>query len=949
MIVARPVPAVTELLERRAAAAPHAVAAAVAERHVLTFGDWERRANALARGLVERGVAPGDHLLVVYDLAGWTELAVAWMGARKAGAATVVLAPPLGRFELDRIVADWGAVGVVCDAGLKPALERGWVACPAQLEAGQAVSPLAGPPPGAPPDRAYVSGPLRRPQLVSAAQCELPGGPVSLVHAFPPGTTAAGAALALPLHHPGAIAVALPRFDPEQLCRLLVDQRFPRLGLPRAVAEGLLASGALQDADLSSVTHVVLASTPGLDLFTRLGRCFPAASLVTLEGPRDPEGSLDAEGEPAPLASSQEGMVWHEQLVPGCQNLPALARRYRGPLDVGALERALGEILRRHHALRTTFHLVAGQLRQVVSPWRPLALPVIDLAPSTGADVEAEVTAVVADASRRPFDLVRGPLFEPVLLRLSHDDHVLVIRVHHSVYDDWSVGPFRRELSSLYTSLVTGTDPALPDLPVQLADVARIQHRVSSGASGADELAWWRRHLAGAPLGLQLPLGDPDLPPGHPSRPPDGPVVHQLPPGLVTQARTLAAQHRATLFMTMLGAFCLLLRRDIGQDDVLLSTVVANRDRTEVEGLIGCLTKKVLLRVRLEEDACLAEALARVRTALLESLAHQVLPFETVLQGVLGPQAAAHGLVPAVTVVFQGETPEPRRAKVALPGLTTVGFETSTTTGRSHFAAGPPGRSPVEAPWGGGLYLGTFLILSLNETDEGLRWVARGAFHPPAVVRLLDRYQALLADAVAHPHRPASQLRVEVAGEGRSRVDGGTLGFRGFAVEPARIEAALATCAGVTEAAVVVQPGPGREPRLVAYVVPAGRPPTLEELRRAVWERLPGYAWPAAAVMVPLLPRGSDGGLDHHALPPPVEGPTSPPSPEARVLEASWVDARASDGQGNYWQQPSFLEAVAAAAAAGLPVRLQQVARCRTVQALATAVATEPDPERDRP
>ncbi len=122
--------------------------------------------------------------------------------------------------------------------------------------------------------------------------------------------------------------------------------------------------------------------------------------------------------------------------------------------------------------------------------------------------------------------------------------------------------------------------------------------------------------------------------------------------------------------------------------------------------------------------------------------------------------------------------------------------------------------------------------------------------------------------------------------------------------------------------------------------MPVAEAPTLEELRRAVWDRLPGYAWPAA-VMVPALPRRPDGSLDQAALPATADGPTPPPSPEARLLAANWAEAGGDGGPGNYWQRFSFLDALAAAAGAGLPVTPQQVARCRTVEALATAVASQ--------
>ncbi|HEX2272742.1 MAG TPA: AMP-binding protein, partial [Acidimicrobiales bacterium] len=155
---------------------------------------------------------------------------------------------------------------------------------------------------------------------------------------------------------------------------------------------------------------------------------------------------------PVPVAASQEGIIWHEQFALGSQNLPPLVRRYRGPLDARVFETALGEIVRRHEPLRTTFELHEGRPVQEVAPPSPLSLPVRDLTDLPAGEQDDALAQALSDAGR-PFDLVAGPLFEPTLLRLGGEDHIAVFRVHHSVYDDWSVSVFRRELSTLYAAL----------------------------------------------------------------------------------------------------------------------------------------------------------------------------------------------------------------------------------------------------------------------------------------------------------------------------------------------------------------------------------------------------------------------------------------------------------------------------------------------------------------
>ncbi|MEN3314788.1 MAG: hypothetical protein V7605_1022, partial [Acidimicrobiaceae bacterium] len=492
----------------------------------------------------------------------------------------------------------------------------------------------------------------------------------------------------------------------------------------------------------------------------------------------------------APVAFSQEGMLWQEQFVPGSQNLPPLVRRFRGPLRVDVLEAAIDEIVRRHEPLRSRFELRDGRPVQIVAPHRAVPLPVHDLSAFGPADRDAELASALAHAGR-PFDLVGGPLFTPALFRFAPDDHVVVFRVHHSVYDDWSVSVFRRELSALYAAFAAGEPSPLADLAVGFTEFSRNQRRRLAGPVGAAQLAWWKSHLAGAPWCAQLPIDDPDRAEGSPQRS-ARPVTVELSAELHARVRSLARRRRATPFMAMLAAFEVLVHRYTGQDDLLTASVVANRNRPELEPMIGCFTKKILLRQDMSGDPTFAEVLDRTRLSVLGALPNQDLPFETVLQETLGAAAAEHGLAPYVGVMFQGVTPQVD--DVVLPGLTTTGYDTSATTTRAHFAAGDD-EAPLDGdgdgdaaeagtpdyvrPWGDGLYAGTFLILSLVETPEATSLVARGAFHRPAVERLLDSFVTLLGDIVDDPERPVSGLRLLTDDQQRHLVDtGGVAGSR---------------------------------------------------------------------------------------------------------------------------------------------------------------------------
>lgn len=525
-----------------------------------------------------------------------------------------------------------------------------------------------------------------------------------------------------------------------------------------------------RDADFFALGGDAAAAAAVLRLLEdAFGLRVPAEALLaapTISGLADalarlrarPAAGADLAGSAAPVAFSQEGMLWHELFAPGSQNLPGLARRYRGPLDIAALSRAIDEIVRRHGALRTSFELREGRPVQVVRPHHSLELPVHDLTELGEAERAEAVADAVAQAGGRSFDLVEDPLFVPTLLRLGEHDHVLVIRTHHSVFDDWSVGVFRRQLAKLYNAFAAGNASPLPEPAPQFADFSKRQRASLAGPAGTRELAFWRRELHDAPLTVQLPVDDPAAPAGTPQ--PGGETVERrLASDLHQRLRELSRRERASVFMTLLAGFGVLIQRYTGQADLLIATVVANRNRTELEGMIGCFTKKVTLRLRLDGDPTFTELLARVRTALLEALSHQDLPFEAVVQDVLGADAAAHGVVPHIPIMFQGVTPH---QELVLEGVQSAGLETAARAGRAHFMAGPEDRAGElpPLPWGAGMYAGTFVILTVDESEAGLSCTARGALHPPAVRDLLERFVTLLGDIAADPSRPISELAV---------------------------------------------------------------------------------------------------------------------------------------------------------------------------------------------
>ncbi len=336
-----------------------------------------------------------------------------------------------------------------------------------------------------------------------------------------------------------------------------------------------------------------------------------------------------ADGRPAPLSFAQQRLWLLDLLEPGstAYNMPLLAR-LRGDLAPAVLAASLGEIVRRHDALRTTFHSADGVPVQVVSPPAGFPLPQIDLSALAEPAKEREAERLAADVTR-PFDLARGPLVRALLLRLRSRDHLLFLDVHHIVADGWSFGVLFRELAALYGALLAGEPSPLPELPIQFADFAVWQRDWLQGEVLAEQLGYWRQRLAGSPPALELPT-DRLRPAVQTHR---GTFLrHDLPRQLAASLRELSRREGVSLFMTLLAGFVLLLSRLAGQDDVVVGSPSAGRGRVEVEGLIGLFLNTLVLRTDLSADPTFRELLGRVREVVLGAYQYQELPFEKLIE-----------------------------------------------------------------------------------------------------------------------------------------------------------------------------------------------------------------------------------------------------------------------------------------------------------------------------
>jgi amino acid adenylation domain-containing protein len=344
--------------------------------------------------------------------------------------------------------------------------------------------------------------------------------------------------------------------------------------------------------------------------------------------------------QPIPLSASQKAIWFFQELSPGMRSYNFQAAiRFRGTLDVTALERALGEIVRRHEIFRTVFRAVDGEPRQLVQePWT-VSLPVTDLRDLPEAQREKELERILRCEFLKPFFLGELPLIRWTLYRTSNDEHVLAAVEHHFVHDGWSFGVFLRELATLYAAFAQGRPSPLEPLELQFADYAVWQRRWLQSADAARQLDYWKRKLDGLPPVLELPADHP--------RPAEmsfqgRSLRYRLPPELARQAQEFSRRHGVTLYVTLMAAYQALLHRYTGAADFAVGGGVANRNDRAAEQVIGMIVNTVALRADVAGDPTGEELLRRVREATYEAYANRELPFGEVVEAVQPERRLSH-------------------------------------------------------------------------------------------------------------------------------------------------------------------------------------------------------------------------------------------------------------------------------------------------------------------
>ncbi|WP_438019494.1 amino acid adenylation domain-containing protein [Sorangium sp. So ce315] len=441
-----------------------------------------------------------------------------------------------------------------------------------------------------------------------------------------------------------------------------------------------------------------------------------------------------------PLSFAQQRLWFLDQLDPesATYNVPA-ALRLRGAIDPEALGRAIAEVVRRHEVLRATLHTVDGRpvqrFHDAPDAW---PLPLVDLSGLPAPEREASARRRASDEAARPFDLERGPLLRASLFRLAPDEHLLLVTLHHIASDGWSLGVLAHELTAAYEAFARKEQPELRALPVQYADYAVWQRQELTEDLLQAEREVWRRRLDGAPP-LELPTDHP-RPAARSSRG----RTHRfaLPRDLAAALRRRSQELGATLFMTLLAGFQVLLHRYSGQDDFCVGTPVAGRGRTELEPLIGLFVNTLVLRARLDGDPRFEELVGRVKADAIEAYAHQDLPFEIVVDALGVERDLSRN--PLFQVMFALQNVPP-------PALSMPGVEVS----------------PVELDVEQARFDLTLFLTESGDAIEGAIEFDLDLFDPGTVARLAGHYETILRAAAAEPAARVAELPLLTPAERR--------------------------------------------------------------------------------------------------------------------------------------------------------------------------------------
>ncbi|WHZ27752.1 MAG: non-ribosomal peptide synthetase [Nitrospira sp.] len=432
---------------------------------------------------------------------------------------------------------------------------------------------------------------------------------------------------------------------------------------------------------------------------------------------------------PLPLSYSQQRMWLLYRLAPEstAYNMP-FASRQMGRLDKAALRSTIDSICSRHEAFRTTFMMRDEGPVQMIHPFRSPHWVEVDLRHLPSEQRRQQAARLVEQEANQPFDLEKGPLARFLLIEVEPEDHVLVLTMHHIIGDQWSFGIIGHEFAIFYNAFCRGEVPSTKPIPLQYADYAVWQRRCLTDDRLSAQSDYWQTKLAG--------LSKLSLPTDYPR-----PVVQtfngshcmlELPTSLIERLKQFSAEHNATVFMTLLACFQILLSRYSGQTDVAVGSPIANRTQSAVESIIGSFVNTLVLRTDLSADPTFVELMARVRITALEAYANQDFPFDKLVETM--HSARDHSSAPLVQVLFN--VPNAPIGEINVQGLSWVPFEVETQAAQFDLSL------TIETEFSRRAYL-TF------NTD---------LFEPQTAERMLGQYKTLLRSALANPQSKLSEL-----------------------------------------------------------------------------------------------------------------------------------------------------------------------------------------------
>ena len=471
------------------------------------------------------------------------------------------------------------------------------------------------------------------------------------------------------------------------------------------------------------------------DLLKRLETLSPEKRELVLQKLKKQQQSpllaLVPREQPLPLSFAQQRLWFIDQLEgENCVYNVPFFWQISGLLNISALEKAIAEIIQRHEVLRTSFSVVDESPIQVIHPHPQLKMQILDWRQLTEADQLSKAQQLAAKELQQPFDLSNPPLLRVKLLQLADQSHLLLLVIHHIVCDGWSMDIYRRELFTLYTAFCAGEPSPLPELSLQYADFAHWQRQWLQGEVLQTQLNYWQKQLAAVPPLLELPTDRPR------------PSVQsfkgrseflELNQDLTQKLKRLSQESGTTLFMTILAAFTLLLSRYSGQEDIVVGSAIANRNRRETEPLIGFFVNTLALHTNLQGNPSFLELLERVKQVTLDAYDHQDLPFEKLVDELGLERSLSHHPLFQVAFGLQSGTQE----KLEIPGLSLTRFEWENTT--------------------------TLFDLSLmfRETPQGLtgEWeYATDLFEAKTIQRMVGHFEVLLKGIVDNSHQPINTL-----------------------------------------------------------------------------------------------------------------------------------------------------------------------------------------------